>query len=70
MYRFHVPAMTCDGCARAITRAIQRQDPQASISALPSSHRVDIQTGLDKGQLVHILEEAGYGDGLEEIPHG
>ncbi len=68
MYLLHVPAMTCDGCARAITRALQRQDPAANIERTqPQQLRVDTQ--LPQRQLVQALQAAGYGDGLEVI-HG
>jgi copper chaperone len=66
MFRFHVPAMTCDGCARAITRSIQALDAQARVSAFPAIHRVDVTTQLGKTELLSAFKEAGYEEGLEE----
>jgi copper chaperone len=66
MYRFHVPAMTCDGCARAITRSIQALDNDARVSAFPRIHRVDVTTQLSKADLISAFQEAGYAEGLEE----
>lgn len=66
MYRFHVPAMTCDGCARAITRSIQALDAAAQVAAYPAIHRVDVTTQLTRADLVFAFQDAGYGEGLEE----
>ena len=66
MYRFHVPAMTCDGCARAVTRSIQALDADARVNAFPAIHRVDVTTRLTKAELVSAFKEAGYDEGLEE----
>lgn len=66
MYRFHVPAMTCDGCARAINRSILALDNDARVSAFPPIHRVDVTTQLSKADLISAFQEAGYAEGLEE----
>ncbi|EMF60431.1 heavy-metal-associated domain-containing protein [Stenotrophomonas maltophilia] len=36
---FHVDGMTCGGCARSVTRAIQQIDPNASVVADPPTRR-------------------------------
>lgn len=66
MYQYHVPTMTCEGCARAITRSIQSRDPDAQIHAYPAIRRVQISTRLNKAEIVSAFEEAGYAEGLEE----
>lgn len=68
MYRFYVPAMTCDGCARAITRSIQAIDANARVTAIPAVHRVEVESPLSKAELLAALEDAGYGNGLVEQP--
>ena len=41
---FHVDGMTCGGCARSVTRAIQQIDPNASVVADPPTGLVKVQT--------------------------
>lgn len=36
MIRFHIPAMTCGGCASSVTRALLNVDPQARIQTDPA----------------------------------
>ena len=69
MLRFHVPAMTCNGCARAVSQAILGADPQARVNTFPAIRRVDVETGLKPAQLLAAIDEAGYGQGAEEVPH-
>lgn len=68
MYRFHVPTMTCDGCARAITRSIQALDADARVAAFPAIRRVDLNTRLTKAEIISAFQDAGYSEGLEEQP--
>ncbi|ONF95734.1 heavy-metal-associated domain-containing protein [Sphingomonas jeddahensis] len=60
MYRFHVPGMTCGGCARAITNAILEVDPAAEVSAEPSTHAVTVWSWMDEAVIVAALVDAGY----------
>jgi copper chaperone len=60
MYLFNVKTMTCAGCAAAITRAITAVDKSAKVRAFPSIHRLEVETHLSAGQLLHLLDEAGY----------
>jgi len=39
MYQFHVPGMTCGGCARAVTNAIKAIDPAAEVTTDPPAGR-------------------------------
>lgn len=66
MYKFHVPAMNCEGCARAITRSIHSRDAEAHVTPFPAIHRLDVRTRLSKEELLAAIEEAGYAEGLEE----
>ncbi|MBA0286334.1 heavy-metal-associated domain-containing protein [Stenotrophomonas maltophilia] len=57
---FHVEGMTCGGCARSVTKAIERVDPQASVQADPASRRVQVQTSASEAQIVAALTDAGF----------
>jgi len=58
--QFHLDNMTCGGCARTVTRAIQSVDPEASIITDPASHFVEIQTSVAKEKIVAALSEEGF----------
>lgn len=58
--QFHLDNMTCGGCARTVTRAIQSLDPEASIVTDPATRFVEIQTTAAKEKIVGALCEAGF----------
>lgn len=60
MYRFTVQDMTCQGCAAAITRAINGVDKLAQVKAFPAIRRVDVESALSSEQLLSLLSDAGY----------
>ena len=57
---FHVEGMTCGGCARSVTKAIELVDPQASVQTDPASRRVQVQTSASEAQIVAALTDAGF----------
>jgi len=57
---FHVEGMTCGGCARSVTKAIELVDPQASVQADPASRRVQVQTSASEAEIVAALTDAGF----------
>lgn len=57
---FHVEGMTCGGCARSVTKAIELVDPLASVQADPASRRVQVQTSASEAQIVAALTDAGF----------
>lgn len=58
--QFHIDNMTCGGCARTVTRAIQSVDPDASIDTDPPSRLVKVDTAASQEQIVAALREAGF----------
>ena len=58
--QFHLDDMTCGGCARSVTKAIQALDPEARITADPPTRRVEITTTAAREQVVAALREAGF----------
>lgn len=57
---FAVAGMTCDGCARAVTKIITRRDDQARVVVDLASGRVRAVTNADPDQIVAALTAAGY----------
>ena len=58
--QFQVPTMTCGGCARAITRAVQAVDPQAVVDADPTTKRVSVQSRVEEAVIRAAMTDAGY----------
>ena len=46
--QFHIENMTCGGCARSVTKAIQ------------ASHKVEVKSAASRDRLVAALTEVGY----------
>lgn len=62
MHRFHIPNMTCGGCARSVTKALLAVDPQARIETDPAAREARVESQLDEGLFHAALSEAGYLD--------
>lgn len=60
MLSLKVSGMTCGGCINAVTRAIQAQDPQATVQADLASQIVNLETTLSATQASQLLSEAGF----------
>ena len=58
--QFHIENMTCGGCARSVTKAIQSVDPAADVKADPSTHKVEVKSAASRDRLVAALTEVGY----------
>ena len=57
---FQIDNMTCGGCAKSVTKAIQSVDPGASVVTDPPNRRVEVQTSAAQEQIVAALREAGF----------
>ena len=62
MIIFHIPNMTCGGCARSVTKALLSIDPQARIETDPPAREARMDSALDKSAFLAVLSEAGYPD--------
>ena len=60
MYLFTVPNMTCGGCAKSVTTAVQSVDAGAKIETDPSKREVRILSSATEADLREVLSEAGY----------
>ncbi len=58
--QFHIETMTCGGCARGVTKAIQGVDAAATVQADPPNRRVEVTTTAPRDQIVAALTEAGF----------
>jgi copper chaperone len=60
MHTIFVSGMTCGGCTKAVTKAIQMQDARATAQVDLDSQKVEIDSRLSREALVTILSEAGF----------
>lgn len=60
MIEFKVPGMTCGGCVRSITGALQRVDPNAQIGVDLSGKMVSVSSRARVEQLRQAIEGAGF----------
>lgn len=58
--QFHIENMTCGGCVRSVTKAIQSVDPAAEVSADPGTHKVEVKSSAARERLAAALTEVGY----------
>ena len=58
--QFHIENMTCGGCVRSVTKAIQSVDPAAEVSADPGTHKVDVKSVAPSERLTAALTEVCY----------
>ena len=60
MYLFTVPNMTCGGCAKSVTKALQSVDAAAKIETDPLKREVRVESSVAEADLRAVLTEAGY----------
>lgn len=58
--QFHIQNMTCGGCVRSVTKAIQSVDPVAKVSVDPNTRKVDITSERPRVEFETVLQRAGY----------
>ncbi|HGE2016911.1 heavy-metal-associated domain-containing protein [Pseudomonas aeruginosa] len=51
MFSFHIPNMTCGGCAKTVTRILHGVDPQARVETDPPRREARVESTLDKHAL-------------------
>jgi copper chaperone len=57
---YRIGGMTCGGCARAVTKVIQRLDPNASVSVDLAGGTVSVGGNVTPEALASAIEAAGY----------
>ncbi|HCT05075.1 MAG TPA: copper resistance protein CopZ [Pseudomonas sp.] len=60
MQVFNVEGMTCGHCVRAVTQAVQNQDPAASVKVDLAAKEVGVESRLSAEQVISLITEEGY----------
>ncbi|WDU61667.1 cation transporter [Pseudomonas poae] len=60
MQVFSVEGMTCGHCVRAVTQAVQSQDPAASVKVDLAANEVSVESRLSAEQVISLISEEGY----------
>ena len=60
MQIFSVEGMTCGHCVRAVTRAVQSQDPAASVKVDLAAKEVGVESRLSAEEVISLISEEGY----------
>ncbi|KTB67947.1 cation transporter [Pseudomonas allii] len=60
MQVFSVEGMTCGHCVRAVTQAVQSQDPAASVKVDLAAKEVGVESRLSAEQVIEAIKEEGY----------
>jgi copper chaperone len=60
MHTLFVTGITCGGCTKAVTRAIQMQDAKATVQVDLATQKVEIESKLDREVLITIVTNAGF----------
>lgn len=60
MQVFSVEGMTCGHCVRAVTQAVQGQDPAASVKVDLAAKEVGVESRLSADQVIALITEEGY----------
>lgn len=60
MQVFSVEGMTCGHCVRAVTQAVQNQDPAASVKVDLAAKEVGVESRLSAEQVIEAITEEGY----------
>ncbi|BDB17467.1 copper chaperone CopZ [Pseudomonas sp. CYM-20-01] len=60
MQVFSVEGMTCGHCVRAVTQAVQGQDPAASVKVDLAAKEVGVESRLSAEQVIEAIAEEGY----------
>jgi copper chaperone len=58
--KFTVSGMTCGGCIKAVTKAIQSADPQAQVQVDLASQTIELQTQLSFNEAQQFISDAGF----------
>ncbi|MBC3304758.1 heavy-metal-associated domain-containing protein [Pseudomonas sp. SWRI18] len=60
MQIFSVEGMTCGHCVRAVTQAVQGQDPAASVKVDLAAKEVGVESRLSAEQVIELITQEGY----------
>ncbi len=55
-----VKGMTCEGCVRAVTNAIERALPGTTVEVDLASGRVSVANCAEEGAIARAVDDAGF----------
>lgn len=58
--RYKIEGMTCGGCVRAVTRALQAAAPQARITVDLSSQTAEIDDSVPQATVAAAIDGSGF----------
>lgn len=58
--QLRIEDMTCGGCAKSVTTAINSIDPGAKVEANPAARTVKVETSASQSEILKVLDQAGY----------
>lgn len=58
--QLQIKNMTCGGCVRGVTKAIQSIDPAANVAADPDMRLVVVTTQVAEEEVFGALDSAGF----------
>ncbi|WP_243368970.1 heavy-metal-associated domain-containing protein [Microvirga solisilvae] len=60
MHYLHIPGMACGGCLGAVSKALQKLDPQTHIESDLKKRTISVSSGQTEGSILTALKNAGY----------
>ena len=60
MQTFKVDVMTCGGCVRSVTNAVQRIDPNSNVEVDLDTHIVKVESKLSSLEIIDAITNAGF----------
>jgi copper chaperone len=60
MIEFHIPRMSCSGCARTIEAAVQNVDPAAAVTVDLAARRIAVVSSQSAERVQAAIEASGY----------
>ena len=57
---FDVEGMSCNHCAKAVTKAVQQVDPQAQVQVDLAGKKVEVQSTQAREALAKAIADEGY----------
>lgn len=57
---FSVEGMSCNHCAKAVARAVQQLDPQATVQVNLESKTVEVESACERKAIARAISDEGY----------
>lgn len=57
---FDVQGMSCNHCAKAVTKAVQQLDPQAQVHVDLAGKKVEVESAQPRDAIAQVIADEGY----------